>query len=62
MNGDHPADHRYDRADTDLLDAFRREVSSTTEHQKTPLEPTILVKLHDNYMRAQNVDVTWIRA
>ena len=50
-----PADnHTYDRADTDLLNVFRRKVSGTTEHQKTPLEPAILVK--------PNVYVTWIRA
>ena len=63
MNGDLPADnHTYDRADTDLLDAFLRKVSGTTDHQKPHLEPAILVKLHDDYMRAQNVYVTWIRA
>ena len=63
VNGDLPAEnHTYDTADTDLLDAFRRKVRGTTEHQKIPLEPAILVKLHDDYMRAQNVYVAWIRA
>ena len=63
MNGDLLADiHTYDRSDTDLLDAFRRKVSGTTEYQETPLKPATLVKLHDDYMRAQNVYVTWIRA
>ena len=50
MNGDLPADNRtYDMADTNPLDTFHHKVSGTTEHQKTPLEPTVLVKLHDDF-------------
>lgn len=54
VNGGLPTDNdAYDGMGTDRLDTSRRDVCGTAKNQETSLEYVIVVKLHDDYKRAQ---------